>query len=374
MPTSQVKPFDIPKQLVWEAYRRVAANKGAPGVDEADPGRVRVRSEEQPLQDLESDELGVLLSAPGAGGRDPEAAWRWGPFARRADGRRPGRADGGGHASGGAGGTSVPPRLLWLPAEQVALDAVGVCRQRCWKYDWVIDLDVQKFFDTVPWDLIVKAVEAVTDTPLGAALCEAVAGRPAAAPGRHPCRARQGNSAGIGGLADPGEPVHALCVRYVDGPELSGLSRSSAMPTMPSCTVRAGGRPKQCLPRSPSGWRRWACGSTRTRRGSSTARTASAGGSTSTPRSPSSGSPSGHGRRGAAGRGVLHLVPACDEHRGAQGQERRAPQHADPSAHHPVAGRPGPMAEPHRAPGGCTTTAGSTGRRCIPSSSASTPT
>ena len=44
-----------------------------------------------------------------------------------------------------------------------AHDAVGVCRQRCWKYDWVIDLDVQKFFDTVPWDLVVRAVEAVTD-------------------------------------------------------------------------------------------------------------------------------------------------------------------------------------------------------------------
>ena len=44
-----------------------------------------------------------------------------------------------------------------------AHDAVGVCRQRCWKYDWVIDLDVQKFFDTVPWDLVVRAVQAVTD-------------------------------------------------------------------------------------------------------------------------------------------------------------------------------------------------------------------
>jgi retron-type reverse transcriptase len=30
---SQEKPFRIPKQLVWEAYRRVKANKGAPGVD-----------------------------------------------------------------------------------------------------------------------------------------------------------------------------------------------------------------------------------------------------------------------------------------------------------------------------------------------------
>ena len=48
---------------------------------------------------------------------------------------------------------------------KAAWDAVRVCRQRCWKKDWVIDLDVQKFFDMVPWDLIVKAVEAVCDTP-----------------------------------------------------------------------------------------------------------------------------------------------------------------------------------------------------------------
>ena len=39
--------------------------------------------------------------------------------------------------------------------------AIGACRARCWKYDWVIDLDVRKFFDTVPWDLVVKAVTAV---------------------------------------------------------------------------------------------------------------------------------------------------------------------------------------------------------------------
>ena len=46
-----------------------------------------------------------------------------------------------------------------------ALDAVGVCRQRCWKTDWVIDMDIQKFFDSVSWDLVLKAVGANTDLP-----------------------------------------------------------------------------------------------------------------------------------------------------------------------------------------------------------------
>ncbi|WP_059362963.1 reverse transcriptase domain-containing protein, partial [Lentzea aerocolonigenes] len=46
-----------------------------------------------------------------------------------------------------------------------ALDAVAACRQRCWKRDWVIDLDIQKFFDSVPWDLIVTAVEEHADAP-----------------------------------------------------------------------------------------------------------------------------------------------------------------------------------------------------------------
>jgi RNA-directed DNA polymerase len=33
MPKPKDKSFAVPKQLVWEAYQRVAENKGAPGVD-----------------------------------------------------------------------------------------------------------------------------------------------------------------------------------------------------------------------------------------------------------------------------------------------------------------------------------------------------
>ena len=47
-----------------------------------------------------------------------------------------------------------------------ALEAVEVCRRRCWRYDWIIDLDVQKFFDEVPWNLVVKAVRR-SPTPRG---------------------------------------------------------------------------------------------------------------------------------------------------------------------------------------------------------------
>ena len=44
-----------------------------------------------------------------------------------------------------------------------ALDAVGVCRKRCWKYDWVIDLDLRSFFDSIDHELMLKAVAAHTN-------------------------------------------------------------------------------------------------------------------------------------------------------------------------------------------------------------------
>src|ERR1019366_7937205 len=31
-----------------------------------------------------------------------------------------------------------------------ALDAVGQARKRCWRYDWILDLDIKGFFDNIP--------------------------------------------------------------------------------------------------------------------------------------------------------------------------------------------------------------------------------
>jgi RNA-directed DNA polymerase len=46
-----------------------------------------------------------------------------------------------------------------------ALDAVGKCRERCWRYDWVVDLDIKGFFDNIDHTLMMHAVRKHTDCP-----------------------------------------------------------------------------------------------------------------------------------------------------------------------------------------------------------------
>ena len=46
-----------------------------------------------------------------------------------------------------------------------AIDAVRTARERCWRYDWVLDLDIKGFFDSIDWELMLKAVRHHTDCP-----------------------------------------------------------------------------------------------------------------------------------------------------------------------------------------------------------------
>jgi RNA-directed DNA polymerase len=55
-----------------------------------------------------------------------------------------------------------PDSYGYRPARS-ALQAVGVCRERCWRSDWVIDLDIRAFFDSVPHELVLRAVRRHTD-------------------------------------------------------------------------------------------------------------------------------------------------------------------------------------------------------------------
>ena len=46
-----------------------------------------------------------------------------------------------------------------------AIDAVRTARQRCWRYGYVLDIDIQGFFDSIDWELLLKAVRFHTDCP-----------------------------------------------------------------------------------------------------------------------------------------------------------------------------------------------------------------
>ena len=155
------KPFDISKRLVWEAYRKVAANKGAAGVD----GQSIAKFE----QDLQGN-LFKLWNRLSSGSYFPPPV-RAVEIPKKAGGIRmlgvPTVAD--------RIAQTVVCMVLEPEAEQVfhpdsygyrpgrsALQAVATARQRCWENDWVIDMDIRAFFDTVPWDLVLRAVRRHT--------------------------------------------------------------------------------------------------------------------------------------------------------------------------------------------------------------------
>ena len=149
-PKPKVKSFEIAKRLVFEAWEKVRANNGAPGVDAVSITEFGSRGEGQPLQAVEPDDLGQLLPGAGAGGGDTEGPWGGGQ-----DARVPNMAD---RVAQTAAAMLLEEKLepIFHPDSygyrpgRSAHDALAVTRQRCWKQDWVFDLDIRAFFDSVP--------------------------------------------------------------------------------------------------------------------------------------------------------------------------------------------------------------------------------
>jgi len=159
---SQIKPFEISKRQVWEAYLKVKSNKGAPGVDgctiaefEKDLkgnlykiwNRMSSGSYFPPsvkAVEIPKSDGGVrLLGVPTVSDRIAQTVVA-------------------AHLENLVEPKFHPDSYGYRPGRS-ALDAVNTCRRRCWKKKWAIDLDVSKFFDSVRWDLAIRAVEAHTD-------------------------------------------------------------------------------------------------------------------------------------------------------------------------------------------------------------------
>jgi group II intron reverse transcriptase/maturase len=142
----EAKPFKIPKREVWEAFKRVKANQGAAGVDG------------QSIAEFEanlSGNLYKLWNRLSSGSYFP-------PPVRRVDIPK---------ANGGTRPLGVPTvadriaqevarRYLEPIVEPMfhrgsygyrpgksAIDAVRAARERCWRSDWVLDLDIKAFLE-----------------------------------------------------------------------------------------------------------------------------------------------------------------------------------------------------------------------------------
>jgi len=155
---SEAKPFSISQQEVWEAYQKVKANHGAAGVDGQSIAEFETRVK---------DNLYRLWNRMSSGSYFP-------PPVRtvtipKADGGE--RKLGIPTVSDRIAQMVVKSRLepvvdpLFHPDSygyrpgKSALEAVGQTRQRCWKLDWVIDLDIKGFFDNIDHDLLRRAVK-----------------------------------------------------------------------------------------------------------------------------------------------------------------------------------------------------------------------
>jgi RNA-directed DNA polymerase len=159
---ASAKPFDISKQEVWDAWVKVRGNKGSSGVD-----GVSIEAFEKDLK----NNLYKVWNRMSSGTYFPPDV-KAVPVPKSGGGTRvlavPTVADRvaqtvvAGHLSERVEQIFHPDSFGYRPGKS-ALDAVASCRERCWRFDWVVEFDIRKFFDTVPWDKVVAAVEAHTD-------------------------------------------------------------------------------------------------------------------------------------------------------------------------------------------------------------------
>src|SRR5271168_1682772 len=162
-PKSKVKSFEIPKRLIHQAWMKVQANAGAPGVDAVSIAEFKSN---------ERDNLYKLWNRMSAGSYFPGSVRAVEIPKDQGKGVRtlgvPNVAD---RVAQTAAAMLLeetlepifhPDSYGYRPGRS-AHDALAAARKRCWNQDWVLDLDIRAFFDSVPHDLLLKAVAHHTD-------------------------------------------------------------------------------------------------------------------------------------------------------------------------------------------------------------------
>jgi len=155
------KPFIIPKQLVFAAYKKVKANAGSAGVDE------------QSIKDFEKnlkDNLYKIWNRLSSGTYFPPAVKAVEIPKKDGKVRVLGIPTVGDRIAQMTIKLTFEPKVekIFLPdsygyrPNKSALDAVGITRTRCWKQDWVLEFDIKGLFDNIPHDLLMRAVNQHT--------------------------------------------------------------------------------------------------------------------------------------------------------------------------------------------------------------------
>jgi RNA-directed DNA polymerase len=157
-PSGRPRPFSIPKAVVWAAYKKVKARQGAAGVD----GQSIAQFEEDLAGNLYR--IWVRLCS---GSYIPPAVREVSIPKPSGDGSRrlgvPTVAD---RIAQAAIASILEPLVEphfhpdsygYRPGRS-ALQAVATARKRCWKLDWLLDVDIQSFFDTLDHELVLRAV------------------------------------------------------------------------------------------------------------------------------------------------------------------------------------------------------------------------
>ena len=156
-PLIKTKPFEIPKRLIWESWKHVAANKGAPGVD---------KESIQAFENRLGDNLYMLWNRMSSGSYHPKPVRQ--VLIPKGDGnfRSLGIPTVTDRVAQMVVKKLLEPRLeiLFHPSSfgyrpgRNAKQAVAQARRNCWRYSWVVDMDIRAFFDTIDHELMMRAV------------------------------------------------------------------------------------------------------------------------------------------------------------------------------------------------------------------------